>query len=93
MKDVWQAGGGRTIAGIPSIAVAGVVAVIVLGGQLFLFVTNNDINSFFGVTRDISLMVAALVIGTGVIWYIAAWVYNRNRGVDTNLVYKAIPPD
>jgi amino acid transporter len=93
MKDVWQAGGGRTIAGIPSIAVAGVVAVIVLGGQLFLFVTNNDINSFFGVTRDISLMVAALVIGTGVLWYIGAWVYNRNRGVDTNLVYKAIPPD
>jgi len=93
MKDVWQAGGGRTIAGIPSIALAGIVAVVVLGGQLFLFVTNNDINSFFGVTRDISLMVAALVIGTGVLWYIGAWVYNRNRGVDTNLVYKAIPPD
>jgi APA family basic amino acid/polyamine antiporter len=93
MKDVWQAGGGRTIAGLPSIAVAGVVAVIVLGGQLFLFVTNNDINSFFGVTRDISLMVAGVVIGTGVLWYVAAWFYNRSRGVDTNLVYRAIPPD
>jgi amino acid transporter len=93
MKDVWQASGGRTVAGIPLIVLAGIAGVIVLGGQLFLFVTNNDINGFFGVTRDISLLVAAVVIGTGVLWYIGAWIYNRNRGVDTNLVYRAIPPD
>jgi amino acid transporter len=93
MKDVWQSSSGRTIAGIPSIALAGIAAVIVLGGQLFLFVTNNDINSFFGVTRDISLMVAAVVIGTGIAWYLVAWWYNRNRGIDTNMVYRAIPPD
>ncbi len=93
MKDVWQSSSGRTIFGVPSIALAGVAAVIVLGGTLFLFVTNNDINSFFGVTRDISLAVAAVVIGTGVLWYIGAWYYNRSRGIDTNLVYRAIPPD
>ena len=93
MKDVWQASGARTIAGIPSIAIAGAFAVVVLGGQLFLFVTNDSINSFFGVTRDISLMVAAFVIGSGAVWYVGAWLYNRNRGVDTNLVYRAIPPD
>lgn len=93
MKDVWQAGGGRTIVGIPTIVLAGVAAFIVLGGQLFLFVTNNDVNSFFGVTRDISLLVAAVVIGTGVLWYVGAWMYNRGRGVDTNLIYRAIPPD
>jgi amino acid transporter len=93
MKDVWQSSSGRTIAGIPSIALAGVAAVVVLGGQLFLFVTNNDINSFFGVTRDISLVVAAIVIGSGVVWYLVAWWYNRNRGIDTNMVYRAIPPD
>ena len=93
MKDVWQAAGGRTIMGIPSIALAGIAAVIVLGGQLYLFVTNNDINGFFGVTRDISLIVAGVVIGTGVIWFFVASWYNRNRGIDTNLVYRAIPPD
>jgi len=93
MKEVWQASSGRTIFGVPSIALAGVAGVIVLGGQLLLFVTNNDINSFFGVTRDISLAVAGVVIGSGVIWYIAAWYYNRGRGIDTNLVYRAIPPD
>lgn len=93
MKDVWQAGGGRTIAGIPTIVLAGIAAVVVLGGQLYLFVTNESVNSFFGVTRDISLLVAAFVIGTGVIWYFVARTMNRNRGVDTNLVYRAIPPD
>jgi amino acid transporter len=93
MKDVWEAGGGRRIAGIPTIVVAGAAAVVVLGGQLWLFVTNNDINGFFGVTRDISLIVAGVVIGTGVIWYIGALIYNRNRGVDANLVYRAIPPE
>ena len=67
--------------------------IVVLGSFLWLFVTNNDINSFFGVTRDISLAVAAIVIGTGVVWYLAAWAYNRSRGIDTGLVYKAIPPD
>ena len=81
MRDVWQASGGRTIAGILSIALAGIASVIVLGGQLFLFVTNNDINLFFGVTRDISLMVAGLVIGSGIVWYLVAWWYNQRRGV------------
>jgi amino acid transporter len=93
MKDVWQSSSGRTIAGIPSIALAGIAGVIVLGGQLLLFVTNNDINGFFGVTRDISLMVAGVVIGSGIVWYLVAWWYNRNRGIDTNMVYRAIPPD
>jgi amino acid transporter len=93
MKDVWQAGGGRRIAGIPTIVLAGIASVIVLGGQLLLFISNNDVNSFFGVTRDISLLVLGVVIGTGVIWYFGAWLYNRRRGIDTNLVYRAIPPD
>jgi len=93
MRDVWKAAGGRTIAGVPSIALAGIAGVIVLGAQLFLFVTNNDINSFFGVTRDISLAVAGIIIAIGVVWYFVARQYNRGRGVDTDLVYRAIPPD
>jgi amino acid transporter len=93
MRDVWQSSSGRTILGVPSIALAGIAGVIVLGFFLFLFVTNNDINSFFGVTRDISLMVAGVVIGTGIAWYLVAYWYNRNRGIDSSLVYRAIPPD
>ena len=29
----------------------------------------------------------------GAIWYLGAWFYKRGRGVDANLVSKAIPPD
>ena len=93
MKDVWQASGGRTVAGIPLIVLAGIAGVIVLGGQLFLFVTNNDINGFFGVTRDISLLGSGGRHRDGRPLVHRAWIYNRNRGVDTNLVYRAIPPD
>ena len=93
MKDVWQAGGGRTIMGVPSIVVAGIASVVVLGGFLYLFISNNDVNSVFGVTREISLKVAGVVIGVGAVWYVVATMYNKRRGVDTSLVYRAIPPD
>lgn len=93
MKDVWAAGGGRTIMGVPSIVLAGIASVVVLGGFLYLFISNNDINSVFGVTREISLKVAGVIIGAGAIWYVVASMYNKRRGVDTSLVYRAIPPD
>ncbi len=93
MHDVWQSAGGRRILGVPAISVAGAASVIVIGALLFNWITNDTINSFFGVTRDISLVVTAFVLITGVIWYVAAVVINRSRGVDTNLVYKAIPPE
>ena len=34
-----------------------------------------------------------MVIGSGVIWYVVAVWYNKRRGVDANLVYRAIPPE
>src|SRR5437899_12733329 len=37
MRDVWRAGGGRTIAGIPSTRLPGIAASTVRGGHPFLF--------------------------------------------------------
>ncbi len=93
MRDTWQAAGGRTFAGIPLITIAGVASVVVLGAMLINWITNDTINSFFGVTRDVSLIVTAAVVGSGIVWYVVAWFYNRRRGVDPNLVYRAIPPE
>jgi amino acid transporter len=93
MRDVWKAAGGRQVAGIPLISIAGLAAVVVLGAMMFNWITNDTINGFFGVTRDISLMVTAFVVGTGVLWYLGAWYFHRSRGFDTTLVYKAIPPE
>jgi hypothetical protein len=33
------------------------------------------------------------VIGLGVLWYIAAYFYNRSRGIDVSLAYAEIPPE
>ena len=85
--------GGRRIAGIPAVTLAGIGGVVVLGGMLIMFVTNSTINGAFGVTRDISLEVMGTVIGLGILWYIGALVYNRSRGVDLTLAYREIPPE
>lgn len=93
LPDVWQSAGGRRIAGIPAVTLAGIGGVVVLGGMLFMFVTNSTINGAFGVTRDISLAVMGTVIGLGILWYIGALFYNRSRGVDLTLAYREIPPE
>jgi methylmalonyl-CoA mutase cobalamin-binding subunit len=55
--------GGRRIAGIPTVTLAGLGGVVVLGGMMLMFVLNSTINGAFGVTRDISLIVMGTVKG------------------------------
>ena len=33
------------------------------------------------------------VIAIGVVWYVAALMYNRSRGIDVSLAYAEIPPE
>jgi hypothetical protein len=37
------------------------------------------------------LMLAIFLVGTAV--YLASYYYNKNRGIDLNLIYSVIPPD
>ena len=64
-----------------------------LGGMMLMFVLNSTINGAFGVTRDISLIVMGSVIAIGTVWYVAALMYNRSRGIDVSLAYAEIPPE
>ncbi len=93
LPDLWQSAGGRRLFGVPTVTLAGVGGVIVLGYMMFLFVTDQTLNATFGVTRDISLAVMATVVGLGILWYIGAVLYNRSRGVDVTLAYAEIPPE
>jgi amino acid transporter len=93
LPDLWQSAGGRRLFGVPTITLAGIGGVVVLGYMMFLFVTNSTLNADFAVTRDISLAVMATVVGLGVLWYIGAYLYNRSRGVDVTLAYAEIPPE
>jgi hypothetical protein len=90
---VWQAAGGRRIAGIPTVTLAGIGGVIVLGGMMAIFLFNNAVSTTFAVTRRGSLFFMLGVILAGALWYLGAHFYNRRRGVQLGLVYREIPPE
>jgi amino acid transporter len=93
LRQVWEKGGGHRILGVPSVVLAGVGGVVVLGGLLLMFIFNSTVNAAFAVTRTISLEFMIGVVVIGVIWYFAAVALNRQKGVDVGLAYREIPPE
>nr|HET6902964.1 amino acid permease [Ktedonobacteraceae bacterium] len=93
LHHVWEAAGGHKILGIPSVTLAGIGGVIVLGGLMLLFIFNSTINSTFGVTARLSLSFMIGVVVVGILWYVGAYILNRNQGVDLGLTYREIPPE
>ena len=93
LRHVWEAGGGHRILGIPSVTLAGIGGVIVLGALMLLFIFNSTINSTFGVTARLSLSFMIGVVVVGILWYVGAYVLNRSQGIDLGLTYSEIPPE
>jgi len=93
LRHVWESAGGHRIFGIPTVTLAGIGGVIVLGALMLMFIFNSTINSTFGVTAKLSLSFMIGVIVIGIIWYVAAYFLNRNQGVDVSLTYREIPPE
>ena len=93
LRHVWEAAGGHRILGIPSVTLAGIGGVIVLGALMLLFIFNSTINSAFSVTARLSLSFMLGVVVVGILWYIGAYFINRGRGVDVSLAYREIPPE
>jgi amino acid transporter len=93
LKAVWESAGARRIFGVPAVALAGAGGVIALTALMLMFIFNDQINSTFAVTRALSLWFMIGVIVVGAIWYAAATVINRRRGVDLALAFREIPPE
>ncbi|HEY6539809.1 MAG TPA: APC family permease [Ktedonobacteraceae bacterium] len=93
LRHVWEAAGGHKILGIPSVTLAGIGGVIVLGALMLLFIFNSTINSTFGVTARLSLSFMLGVVVVGILWYVGAYFINRGRGIDVGLAYREIPPE
>ena len=93
LKDVWESAGGRRFLGIPTVALAGAGGVLALGGLMVMFIFNKSISTEFAVTAHLSVEFMLGVIAAGILWYIGALIYNRQRGVNMNLAYKEIPPE
>ena len=93
LRHVWELAGGHRILGIPTVTLAGIGGVIVLGALMLMFIFNSTINSTFGVTARLSLSFMIGVIVVGIIWYVVAYFLNRSQGVDVSLAYREIPPE
>lgn len=93
LKHVWEAAGGHRLFGIPTVTLAGIGGVIVLGSLMLLFIFNSTINSNFGVTAQLSLSFMIGVVVVGILWYVGAYFLNRSRGIDVGLAYREIPPE
>ncbi len=93
LRHVWEAAGSHKLLGIPSVTLAGIGGVIVLGALMLMFIFNSTINSTFGVTARLSLSFMIGVVVVGIIWYAAAYFLNRSQGVDLGLTYREIPPE
>jgi amino acid transporter len=93
LREVWEAGGGRRILGVPAITLAGLGGVVALTTLLGMFLFNDTINSTFAATRALSIKFMVGVVVVGVLWYLGAVLYNRRRGVSLALNYKEIPPE
>jgi amino acid transporter len=93
LREVWEAGGGRRILGVPAVTLAGIGGVASLVALLCLFLFNHSINTTFAATRHLSLYFMGGVIAAGTLWYLGAWLYHRSRGVSLALAYREIPPE
>ena len=93
LREVWESAGGRRLFGIPTIALAGLGGVVVLGTMMGIFIFNSTVNATFAVTRRLSIYFMVGVVLVGVVWYAVAYFYNRSRGVDLGLVYREVPPE
>jgi amino acid transporter len=93
LRHIWESAGGHKLFGIPSVTLAGIGGVIVLGSLMLIFIFNSTIKSTFSVTAQLSLSFMIGVIVVGIIWYVATYFLNRVRGVDIGLAYREIPPE
>jgi amino acid transporter len=93
LKSTWESAGSRRLFGIPTVTLAGIGGVLVLGGFLYEFLFNSVVNATFAVTRQLSLEFMIGVPIIGIIWYVAAYFINRSRGIDLALAYKELPPE
>jgi amino acid transporter len=77
------------VAGIPVITVIGVIATAFMAVMVYGYATNAT----FGTVTGTSLTFSEVVLGTGVAYYIIAWIVARTRGYNLGLTYKEIPPE
>ncbi len=80
----------RRIGGVPVITLLGVGNLILFSMVLY---SAFRLPAFSGPTGSGAVLFVIGVYLAGVVWYLAARVLNKRRGVDLDLLYKEIPPE
>ena len=77
------------IGGIPWISIFGIWGTAFMVVMVYYFITQSQ----FGTVTGTALTFSEVSIGVGVVYYIAAWLFARSRGIDLGMTYREIPPE
>ena len=79
------------VLGVPLIAVAGAVTVIVLGWTIYEWLSNSLYG--IGVGNKSSIIYLGILYGAAVVLYVVAWLYRRSQGVKLEAIHAEIPAE
>ncbi len=83
-REIWERGHALRAAGFPVISLLGIISFIV-----YMYVNTKAIQQ---VTDPWILYLAIGVWAFAIVYYVIYALYNRRRGIDTEAVYREIPP-
>jgi basic amino acid/polyamine antiporter, APA family len=79
----------KSIAGIPVLAIVGVLALAVYVLFFYPLATNDTL----GANTTTGWVATAIIAGIGILLYPISYLVNRARGVDLGLAFKQLPPE
>jgi APA family basic amino acid/polyamine antiporter len=79
----------KSIAGIPVLAIVGVLALAVYALFWYPLATNDTL----GANTTTGWVATAIIAGIGILLYPISYLLNRARGVDLGLAFKQLPPE
>jgi basic amino acid/polyamine antiporter, APA family len=79
----------KSIAGIPVLAIVGVLALAVYALFFYPLATNDTL----GANTTTGWVATAIIAGIGILLYPISYLVNRARGVDLGLAFKQLPPE
>jgi amino acid transporter len=89
LRAIYKGTIGWDVAGIPVLTAVGVIATVFMGIMVYGYATNAT----FGTVTGTSLTFSEVVLASGVVYYVLAWLVARSRGYNLALTYREIPPE
>ena len=89
LKEVYESSIKKEVFGIPLITISGIGMLGFLVMMLYFFIKY----SAFGANSPVSLIICAIIFGSGAIYYYVYKFVQKKNNLDISLAYKQIPPE